>query len=328
MSAGALALSTSRSPGKVMTVKGLIDSRRLGNTLVHEHVLVDFIGAAFINENRWDKLVVTNTLLPYLAEAKQAGLQSLVECTPAFLGRDPRLLNMLSDKTGLQIITNTGYYGALNNKFLPHWAFTETAEQLATRWTDDLEYGIDGTIVRPGIIKIGIDAGDNGLSDLHRKLVKAAALTHQRTGLTVYSHTGAGQAALEQLSILAQEKVAPDAFVWVHAQAERDKSLHTRLARMGAWVSFDGITGDFEHYADSIAAMKDQGLLDRVLISHDAGYYRPGEPEGGKINGYTAIFTELLPRLSSRGFRKKDIRRLLQRNPAEALQIRVRKLRG
>lgn len=327
MSAGALALSLNRRSGKVMTVNGLIDSRRLGNTLIHEHVLVDFIGAAFINEHRWDKLAVANALLPYLAEAKQAGLETIVECTPAFLGRDVRLLKILCDKTGLQLITNTGYYGAMNNKFLPAWAFTETAEQLATRWTDDFDYGIDGTIIRPGIIKIGVDARDTGLSELHRKLVRAAALTHHRTGLTVYSHTGAGQAALEQIEILKREKVAPDAFVWVHAQAERDKSLYARAARMGAWVSLDGITDSFEDYAESIAAMKEQDLLHRLLISHDAGYYHPGEPEGGKITGYTAIFKELVPRLSRKGFDKKDIRRLLQRNPAEALQLRVRKYR-
>lgn len=325
ISTGALAISLDRPTGKVMTVTGLIDNRRLGNTLVHEHVLVDFIGAAFINENRWDKLAVANTLLPYLAEAKQQGLQTLVECTPAFLGRDVRLLKILCDKTGLQIITNTGYYGALNNKFLPAWAFTETAEQLATRWTDDFDYGIDGTIIRPGIIKIGVDATDTGLSALHQKLVRAAALTHLKTGLTIYSHTGPGQAALEQIEILKKEGVSPDAFVWVHAQAEHDKSLQTRVARMGSWVSFDGITGNYETYADSIASLKEQGLLHRVLISQDAGYYRPGEPGGGKISGYTAIFTELFPLLFHRGFSKKDIRRLLQRNPAGALQLQVRK---
>ena len=91
-----------------------------------------------------------------------------MECTPAFLGSDVRLLKMLSEKTKVQIITNTGYYGAVDNKYLPPWAFTETAEQLAQRWIDDFEFGIDGTNVRPGFIKISVDAKPGGLSDLHK----------------------------------------------------------------------------------------------------------------------------------------------------------------
>src|SRR5690606_21407158 len=149
LSGGAFIVPGNSASGKIMTVNGLIDTRRMDTTLAHEHVLVDFIGAKYINENRWDKLEVANRLLPYLAEAKKNGVNTLVECTPAFLGKDVRLLRMLCDRSGMQIITNTGYYGAVENKYLPAWAFTETAEQLAVRWSDDLDYGIDGTTIRP-----------------------------------------------------------------------------------------------------------------------------------------------------------------------------------
>ena len=74
--------------------------------------------------------------------------------------------------------------------------------------------------------------------------------------------------------------------------------------------------------------MKKEGLIDKVLISHDAGYYRPGEKEGGEITGYTAIFRNLLPALTAKGFTHRDIRRLLVRNPEEALQLTIRKYRG
>jgi phosphotriesterase-related protein len=40
-----------------------------------------------------------------------------------------------------------------------------------------------------------------------------------------------------------------------------------------------------------------KGLLDRVLISQDSGWYRVGEPGGGRYNGYTFLYTEFLPRL-------------------------------
>lgn len=308
--------------GRVVTVKGQKSSERLGITLAHEHVLVDFIGADKTGFNRWDKTDVVNRMAPLFMEAKAAGVKTIVECTPAFLGRDAMLLKMLSDKTGMHFITNTGYYGAVNNKYLPAWAFTETAEQLAQRWIDDFEYGIDGTNIRPGFIKISVDAKNEGLSEVHRKLVKAAALTHLKTGLAIYSHTGPGVAAFEQLEILKEAAVDASAFVWVHAQAEKDKSLHIKAAKMGAYVSLDGITGEYEDYVDSIVRLKDADLLNRVLISQDSGYYHPGETDGGEIKGYTFIFKELLPRLKAKGFSKRDIDKLLVKNPREALILR------
>lgn len=321
-------LSGMSSPlAKVITVNGAIIADKLGMTLPHEHVLVDFIGADKIDEKKWDKADVVNRMVPFFAEAKSAGIKTIVECTPAFLGRDARLLKMLSDRTGMQLITNTGYYGAVNNKYLPPWAFTETAEQLAARWTDDFEYGIDGSNIRPGFIKISVDAKAEGLSELHKKLVKAAAITHFKTGMTIYSHTGLANAAFEQLEILQSTGVRPSAFVWVHAQAEKDKSMHIKAAKQGAWVSLDGITGEFDDYADSLLRLKNAGLLNRVLISQDSGYYRPVEPDGGEIKGYTFISRELLPRLRAGGFDKKDIRQLLVVNPCEALQLRVRQLK-
>lgn len=300
--AAPLAAMQSANPhGKVNTVNGQIPSRKLGKTLIHEHVLVDFIGADQTSDTRWDKLEVVNRMAPYFAEARAYGVKTIVECTPAFLGRDARMLKMLSDKTGIQIITNTGYYGAVNNKYLPPWAITETAEQLSQRWVDDFDYGIDGSNIRPGFIKISVDAPDTGISELHKKLVRAAGLTHLKTGLTIYSHTGPAAAAFEQIEILRELKIHPSAFVWVHAQAEKDKSMYVRAAKSGAWVSLDGITGEFDNYADSIAVLKKEGLLKHVLISHDAGYYRPGEKEGGEIKGYTDIFKELIPRLTEIG---------------------------
>lgn len=320
-------LAMKNAYGKVITVNGAVLSDRLGKTLAHEHVLVDFIGADQINANRWDKVEVVNHIAPFFAEAKAYGIKTIVECTPAFLGRDPRLLKMLSDKTGIRIITNTGYYGAMNNKFLPPWAFTETAEQLAQRWVDDFDYGIDGSNIRPGFIKISVDAPAEGLSELHKKLVKAAALTHLRTGLTIYSHTGPAHAAFEQLEILRSLKVSPSAFVWVHAQAEKDKSQYVRAAKMGAWVSLDGITGEYDDYAASVYLLKSEDLLRKVLISQDSGYYHPGEKDGGDIKGYTSIFQELIPRLTKKGFDKKDIKQLLVKNPSEALTLDTRKLK-
>jgi len=69
--------------------------------------LVDFIGADRINVSRWNRDEVVRKVLPFLLEAKQAGVKSVFDCTPNFLGRDVVLLQMLTEQSGLNIVTNT-----------------------------------------------------------------------------------------------------------------------------------------------------------------------------------------------------------------------------
>jgi len=309
----------------IMTVRGPVSAGKMGITLTHEHILVDFIGADSIDKKRWDRVKVEKQILPLLMKIKNSGCQTFIDCTPAYLGRDPLLLKLLSDSSGMVIITNTGYYGAGNNKFLPKEAFSESADQLAGRWIDESENGIEGTGIKPGFIKIGVNPGK--LSEIHRKLVIAAARTHLKTGLTIASHTGPAITAFEELDILREEGVSPEAFIWVHAQNEKDLSTHVKAAKIGAWVSFDGVNeSNSEEYLKMIKNMRDNYLLNKVLLSHDSGWYHPGEEEGGKINGYSAIFDKLIPLLLKNGFSQDEINQLMVINPANAFTIRIRKI--
>ncbi len=312
--------------GKILTVKGQMQVNKMGTTLTHEHILVDFIGADSINEERWNRAEVIRKVLPYLKRLRDLGCNTLIECTPAYLGRDPLLLRQLSDSSGLNILTNTGYYGAGNNKYLPDFAYTETAEDLANRWIRESVEGINNTGIRPGFIKIGV--GGDSLSELHKKLVKAAAITHLATGLTIASHTGPAILAFEEISILIDEGVSPEAFIWVHAQNEKDHAQYVKAARMGAWISLDGIGEDnLKEYVNSLKTMKENGILDKVLLSHDAGWYHPGEPDGGTFRGYTVLFENLIPLLYENNFSRKEIDQLLIKNPAKAFSVSVRKLK-
>ena len=134
-------------------------------------------------------------------------MRDVRDCTPAYIGRDARLLKRLSEASGLHILTNTGYYGAANDKYLPKHAFTETADQLAARWIQEAEHGIDGTGISPAFMKIGVDEAP--LSDVDAKLVKAAAVTLKATGLTIASHTTTGAAAMAEIDILDRAGVSP-----------------------------------------------------------------------------------------------------------------------
>jgi phosphotriesterase-related protein len=276
-----------------------------GTVLVHEHILVDFTGGG-----RWDADEAFRAAKPRLDDIHRLGCRRFLECTPAFLGRDPKLLARLAGATGIEIWTNTGIYGAAAHKYVPEFAKTETAAQLAARWIEEARRGVEGT--KPRFIKTGVNRGP--LDELDRKLVRAAAIASRETGLTIASHTGNGIAALEELDIIVSEKVAPAKFVWVHAQNEKDHAIHEKIARAGAWVEFDGIREKSAgwHLA-CVEHMAKVGLLGRTLISQDSGWYRVGEPGGGDFRPYTYIYTEFLPRL-----KPEWVRRLMTANPRAA----------
>jgi predicted metal-dependent phosphotriesterase family hydrolase len=261
---------------EINTVLGPIPAGNLGRTLVHEHVLVDFVGADMIAPGRYDAQEVFRIALPHLKSARALGCETLVDCTPAYLGRDPGLLAQLSQASGLQIITNTGFYGAAGGKYVPRFTYSETAKEIAARWVREFRDGIPPAGIRPGLIKIGVDAGP--WSEINAKLVSAAALTHLQTGLVIGSHTGDGLAAVAQLSLLKQHAVPPSAFIWVHAQDEKNTSLHRRAAEEGAWIEFDGISEEgLSQNVASVVEMKQAGYLQHVLISQDAGWYHVRE---------------------------------------------------
>lgn len=321
---------------KIQTIRGSIAPAKMGLTLIHEHVFLDWSGAEKTRPELWNNDSAVAVILPYLRAVQKYGVQTILECTPKFIGRNPKLLARLADSTGLQFLSNTGYYGARWDNHIPASAYTETVEQIAERWLDEFKNGIDGTAIRPGFIKIGVD-GDSTLSEIDAKIVRAAAITHLRSGLTIVAHTGPDPLALRQVEILEQAGVALNAWVWTHAQQGTDPT-RIALAKKGAWISLDGLGwvdpaergGDstaLMNYVKAIEGLRAAGCLNRVLLSHDAGWYTHGVPGGGRFQPYTLIFTHLLPVLRERGFSEKEIELMLVKNPQEAFKIRGRTLR-
>jgi phosphotriesterase-related protein len=291
--------------------------------LSHEHLLVDFIGADSINPKKWHHDSVINATLNYLEETKAHNVKYFVDATPAYLGRDVLLLEKIAKRTGLTIITNTGFYGAVNNKYVPSFAFAKTAEELADIWINEYKNGIEGTSVKPGFIKISVDASDT-LDAIDQKLVKAAAITHLQTGLTIASHTGEAKGLWPQLKILKEMNVSPGGFIWVHAQNEKDHNNYLLAAKEGCWISLDGLGWELEKHLEKILFAKEHKILDRILISHDAGWYDP-QKQVQAIKPYTNIFKQLYPELVSKGFSKEELNLLISENPSKAFSISIKR---
>ena len=308
---------------KIITVTGEIPASAIGKTLHHEHLLVDFIGADSTGYHRWNRDSVVVKVLPYLLEIKALGYKTLVECTPAYLGRDPLLLKILSEKSGIQIVTNTGYYSAVGGKFIPKHGFEETAQQLADRWIAEAKNGIEATGIYPGFIKIAVER--EPLQKINRKVVEAACIAHKATGLTIMSHTGPAVPAYQEIEILKQNGVHPSAFIWTHANNEKEWSKIIDAAKMGVWIAFDKFEEkETENFSEFALLMKKEGVLNRLLFSHDAGWYDPMKPGGGTFRDFTAIEKFLVPALQQKGFSEKEINQIFELNPAKAFAVKIR----
>ena len=310
--------------GKIITVNGPIAPSQMGMTLAHEHVQVDFIGADKTNPDRYNADEIFNTVLPYLMQVKEAGCKTFIDCTPAWIGRDVRILKRLSDATGLHIITNTGYYGASGEKFLPATVKTSSAEEIAAIWITEARNGIDGSTIKPGFLKLGLD--DVPFSDSIEKILKASAITHLKTGLPIGVHTTkGGEPAKNELRILTNLGVRADCWIWIHAQNEKDLNYHIGLAKQGGWISFDGISkSNTAEYVSRLQQMKKEKLLNKVLLSQDAGWYNIGEAGGGKFRNYMDFFTSFLPALKQSGFTEGEIHLLTVTNPSIAFTLNAK----
>jgi predicted metal-dependent phosphotriesterase family hydrolase len=152
-----------------------------------------------------------------------------------------------------------------------------------------------------------------------------------QTGLPIAIHTGDGAAALDELRILKEERVAAGALIWVHAQNDSGR-IQLEAAQRGAWVSLDGFAEkQLERYKGFLTAFRRENLLHRVLLSHDHFWSVEGQEKrgslklhaGGAATPFAAIFLHLLPDLRNAGFTEADIRQLMVRNPAQAFTIGV-----
>ena len=321
----------------VMTVNGKVNTDKINMVLPHEHIVTDFTGAEILVQPQYRPNEAVLIVLPWLIQLKKRGVSLLAECTPSYIGKDVRLLQQLSKQSGMHIMTNTGYYAAAAQKYLPRHAFTENAGELAARFLKEWKHGIDGTGIRPGFIKLGVDGGP--LKEIDKKIIRAAAAAHLKSGLKIAIHTGDAGTAREEFELLAGEGIAPTAFIWIHAQNDKSGDTQVDLAKKGCWISLDGINAgaaSIEAYGNQLIRLKKNDLLKRVLISHDDGWAVNKNQHTRSIsfdlfkNGntvpYQAIFDYLKPYLLQKGFSENDFNTLMVKNPREAFAIKICRL--
>jgi phosphotriesterase-related protein len=303
------------------TVKGRVPVETLGLILPHEHLFTDLRRPTHPNYAQGDPAAVAEMLRPHLEAAEKAGVTALVECTGGGVGRNVNVLRRVAEITPIHIVMPTGVY---KEGFIPTDALDLPAEALAEQWIRDLVEGIDGTPTRAGFIKVALS--DDGPTPIEVRNLRAAALASRETGATIASHTIGGAVAKREVDVLAEAGHDLSRFVWVHAQTEPNSAIHQELARRGVWIEFDtiGVPAQHEPQLRAVLAMLDAGLAGNIMLSHDAGWYDPSQPDGVPAHGfrgYTALVEEFIPALKARGVSDATIRQLTVENPARAFAI-------
>lgn len=301
---------------QLITTLGPKEASEMGVILPHEHVFVDL--------RTWDKPgyaqankdEVISLLGPELLKCQKFGISAIVECSTVGVGRRADILKAVSQATGFPLVVPTGVY---REPWIPPWVHAASEAELCAWMIAELDVEIENSGVRAGWIKLS--AGDNGITPCETKVLRAAARAGLATGAVIGSHTIRGAVVRDQLKTIQEAGYAPDRFIWIHTQAEIDFTLHLEVARAGCWIEYDSIgwePAEDEHFIDWIIQILDAGLGDRLLLSHDRGWFDPAQPGGGVPKPFTYLTEIFLPKLRLAGVGDDLIRQFTCGNPFKA----------
>jgi phosphotriesterase-related protein len=299
---------------KIRTVLGDITPEAIGFVLFHEHLCNSM--APWIDDpdlHFTDVALVTEDA----RLAADDGIALIVDATTADFGRNVGALETIARASGVHVVAGTGLYLDMT---YPDSARASSEDALADQMVDDIEHGIDGSSARAGVLgEIGTSA--DRITDTERKVIRAVAQAHSRTGVAVLTHTAEGRHAIEQLELYLAAGVAPDRIVIGHVDCMPDRALHRAIAELGAFVGFDRIGllkfGSDEVRADNVVALLESGYEDQLLLSQDIGRLSRLRARGGP--GYSGILTRFWPLLRERGVPDAVVEKILVHNSRRLL---------
>ena len=287
----------------------------MGTILPHEHGFVDLRTGDSPGYAQAEPEDVIALMAPEIARAQAVGITAIVECTPVGVGRRADILKAVSEATQFPLVVPTGIY---REPWVPKWAHEASEGKLRDWMLGELQGEIEESGVQAGWIKLS--AGDDGLTACETKILRAAAAAAAKVSAVIGSHTFRGRVVRDQLQVIEEAGHTAERFIWIHAQNEPDFDLNMEMARRGVWIEYDAIGGGQSDafFVERIQRMLDAGLGDRVLLSHDRGWYDPAQPGGGIPRPFTYISEQFLPRLQAAGVDEGTIRQLTRDNPFHA----------
>jgi phosphotriesterase-related protein len=295
----------------VETVQGAVDADELGLVLVHEHVRFRDEAVAVEWPGRYDEQLELDAALMAVREARQRGVQTIVDPTAMFGGRDVRFMKRVAEETGVRIVPCTGIY---SYDYLPHYFENRDVDVMADHFVEDIERGIQGTEIKAAFLKCAADAA--GVTENVEKIHRAVARASLQTGAPIMAHSmpavGTGP---RQLDIFAEEGVDLAQVQIAHCGDSEDVEYIQGLIDRGAYVGLDRY--GLEMYLpiekrNAVAAeLLRRGHAEQLMISQDfcasIDWFAPEAAEmfesSGAIRNWsmTLVFDEVVPALRELG---------------------------
>ena len=325
----------------VQTVRGPIDPSELGQTLMHEHLVADWAYGTG-RAPQITSVDVVPKVVDCLDAAAAVGVGTIVDVSTESFALSPLLVKLAAESTSVNVVVATGCYKPLAMP-LPQWAYPPAEpEDIAEHMIEIARTGVQGTGIKPGIIKVASDAGVP-LHSVVVTILRGAALAQKATGLAITTHTSSPANAEEQVDVLGEAGADMDRVVIGHAGLRSGSTgfpLYERLAKIGVGVGFDnfGILRPDEEWAEMTVRMIEAGYTKNVILSHDMTVFSRGMegiyekkttkdinfvalPPPDKIpkslteGDFTLIHGRLLPLLRKAGVDEATIEAILVDNP-------------
>lgn len=277
----------------IRTLRGDIHPSELGFTYSHEHIVC--------RPDYWQQRGADDLLLDDkqkskrdVEDFKKNGGKSIIDATAVDYGRDVQAVKEIADELDIHIVGTAGF----NKSFLweaeikeelkpiighyetyAEWIDHATSNELTEFVIREVEEGLEGTPFKAGQVKFG--TGYNRISPLEEKTLRAVARAHHETKAPIHSHTEVGTMALEQIELLKSENINLEYVSIGHMDRNPDPFYHEKVARTGAYLSFDGIA-KIKYAPEStrihcILELVRKGYQDQILISGDTArktYYK------------------------------------------------------
>jgi len=295
----------------VETVQGAIDAGELGVTLAHEHVRFRDEAVAAEWPGRYDEQGELDAALEAVGAAKAKGVQSIVDPTAMFGGRDVRFMKRVADESGVRIVACTGIY---SYDYLPHYFANRDVDVMAEHFVSDIETGIQGTDIKAAFLKCAADAA--GVTENVEKIHRAVARASVQTGAPIMAHSMPAVATgPRQVEIFEEEGVDLTRVQIAHCGDSEDLDYIEGLLAKGVYVGLDRY--GLEMYLpidkrNAVAAeLLRRGHAERLMISQDycatIDWFPPEAEEmftaAGAIRNWsmTLVFDEVVPALRDLG---------------------------
>jgi phosphotriesterase-related protein len=315
-----------RRRGIVHTVQGPMDASKLGFTLPHEHICVSSPGFWQVwPEYFGGRAYFIGHVVTKLKTMRDEGVETIVDVTPVDVGRDVRLLEEVSRKSGMHIVACTGHWLAPSSSMN-----ARTVEELANFFVLEIERGIEGTDIRPGVIKVATD--HEGVTPFLEKALRAAARASKATGIPVTTHTyAADRIGEKQADIFESEGLNPAMVCLGHCDDTDDMSYLTGLLKRGYTIGMDHLTWgtrsatgvlSWQQRGQCIKKLIDAGFCNKMFLSNDwyfgistAGAGAMEAMEKRNPDGMLFSTRKVIPYLKQLGVTDQEIRTMTIENP-------------